>query len=68
MYKIKDLGEISRCFGLEIIQNRASQTLTISQKSYTFKLIDEYLRNSNQTDLTPIDRIQTFRKAKQNEP
>src|SRR3954469_24587100 len=47
LYKIKDLGEINTCLGLEITRDRSSRTLTISQKSYTLKLINEYLGGSD---------------------
>lgn len=68
MYKIKDLGEVRTFLGLEVTRDRASRTLTISQRSYTLKLIDEYLGGSDRTDPTPTGGIQTLGKAKQNEP
>ena len=68
LYKIKDLGEISMCLGLDIVRDRPSRTLTISQKSYTLKLVNEYLGGSDRIDPTPTGGIQTLGKAKQNEP
>ena len=68
MYKIKDLKEVRTFLGLEVTRDRASRTLTISQKSYALKLVDDYLGGSDQTSPTPTGGIQTLGKAKQNEP
>ena len=68
MYKIKDLGEASRFLGLEVTRDRASRTLTISQKSYALTLVDEYLGGSDRMDPTPTGSIQTLEKAKLNKP
>ena len=68
MYKINDIGEIRTFLSLEVTRDQASQTLTISQKSYALKLVNEYLGGSDRTDPTPTGGIQTLRKAKQNEP
>jgi hypothetical protein len=68
MYKINDIGEIRTFLGLEVTRDRASRTLTISQKSYALKLVNEYLGGSDRTDPILTGGIQTLRKAKQNEP
>jgi len=68
LYSIKDLGEIHQCLGLVVTQDRASRTLTISQRNYTQELVQEYLGNSNRTDPTPTSSIQTLGRAKSNEP
>jgi hypothetical protein len=68
MYKIKDLREVRTFLGLEVTRDRALRTLTISQKSYALKLVDDYLGGSDRTDPTPTGGIQTLRKAKQNKP
>lgn len=68
MYKIKDLKEIRVFLSLKVTRDRASRTLTISQKSYALKLVDDFLGGSDRTDPTPTGGIQTLGKAKQNEP
>jgi len=68
LYSIKDLGEIHSCLGLIITRDRASRTLTISQRKYAQEIVQEFLGDSDQIDPTPTGGIQTLGKAKQNEP
>jgi len=54
IHAIKDLGEVQKFLGLTITRDRTKRTLSISQESYTRKLVGEYLSPSDYTCPTPV--------------
>jgi len=41
-FKIKDLGELSWCLGMEITRDRKKRTLQISQREYTLDILEQF--------------------------
>ena len=51
VFKMKDLGPVSHLIGIEIIRNRTSKTITITQRQY----LKDVLRKFDMQDCDPID-------------
>lgn len=49
-FKIKDLGEIRKCLGVNINVNKSQQTVTLSQRDY----IDQLLHKFNMSKCKPV--------------
>jgi hypothetical protein len=41
-FKIKDLGELAWCLGMEFTRDRQQGTSTLSQRKYTYDVLDQY--------------------------
>lgn len=49
-FKLKDLGEIKRCLGVNVTFNKSERIVTLSQKDY----IDQLLNKFNMSDCKPV--------------
>lgn len=49
-YKIKDLGEAKKCFGIRISKNREAGTIKIDQKEF----VEQILKKFNMSECKPV--------------
>lgn len=54
-FKIKDLGEIKKCLGLNITRDNIKHEIRINQKDYILKLLDKFSMAEAKTVSTPIE-------------
>jgi transposase InsO family protein len=62
-FEMEDLGEAKFALGIEITRDRASRTLTISQRAYINSLIERFGQADSNAQATPVEPNTLLQKA-----
>jgi Reverse transcriptase (RNA-dependent DNA polymerase) len=62
-FDMEDLGEASFVLGIEIVRDRASRTITITQTAYTKALVDRHITGHRHKQHTPMESSARHVKA-----
>ena len=62
LFKMKDMGAISYCLGIEFQQNLKNGTITMSQKKFTEEILIRFGMENSKPVLTPNDGNQKLKK------
>ena len=62
-FDMEDLGEASFVLGIEIVRDRASRTITITQTAYTKALVDRHITDPQHKQHTPMESSARHVKA-----
>ena len=54
VFKMKDLGEVKEFLGIEIIRNRVSRTLRLTQSTYVAKVLERFEMSDSNPSATPM--------------
>ena len=54
LFKMKDLGDVKEFLGIEIIRNRVSRTLRLTQSSYISKILESFQTSDSNLTATPM--------------
>ena len=64
-FKMKDMGRLHYCLGVNIEQDESNKCLWIHQKQYILKLIDKYGLSEAKTVSIPADNSAKLKKSEE---
>ena len=63
IFKIKDLGELSKFLGMEVVRKAAEGTIFLSQQQYTYQILERFSMSEAVPNKIPMDTGMKLRKC-----